>query len=380
MTHYSKALLHLGMLTLLLVGMPLIGAKLAGKPLTLYLGFPPLAPKVVLLDFSWPILLVYGLVEILLYAALVYLLWPKKRLEVRLSRRFPGWGLIMLAYLGFAWYLAWQRPAWAGSWLNHTFTLLWLGYIGVVNALCVWRGGWSLLTHRLQYFLGLFPLSALFWWYFEYLNRFVGNWHYVGVESLTPWQYFIQATLPFSTVLPAVISTMALLSMFPLGREQAFPPLVSGSPRMWAWLVLFFAGLGLVGVGRWPQWFFPLLWCAPLLLFVSLQVLLGEKTYFAPLAEGRWEIVALPALAALVCGFFWEMWNYWSVPKWVYTVPFVSCCKIFEMPLLGYAGYLPFGLECAVIAHWWARLLNRRDDSAARSFTGQACLDQPGPE
>jgi hypothetical protein len=35
--------------------------------------------------------------------------------------------------------------------------------------------------------------------------------------------------------------------------------------------------------------------------------------------------------------------------KWEYTLPFVHRFRIFEMPVLGYAGYLPFGLECAVI-------------------------------
>jgi hypothetical protein len=29
---------------------------------------------------------------------------------------------------------------------------------------------------------------------------------------------------------------------------------------------------------------------------------------------------------------------------------------VFEMPLLGYAGYLPFGLECALAADLVARL------------------------
>jgi hypothetical protein len=46
-----------------------------------------------------------------------------------------------------------------------------------------------------------------------------------------------------------------------------------------------------------------------------------------------------------VCGFFWEAWNFYSYPKWVYHVPFVSWLKLFEMPLLGYGGYLPFALE-----------------------------------
>ena len=55
------------------------------------------------------------------------------------------------------------------------------------------------------------------------------------------------------------------------------------------------------------------------------------------------------ALAALICGFFWEMWNFYSLARWTYSVPLVHRFQIFEMPLLGYAGYLPFGLECAVM-------------------------------
>ena len=55
------------------------------------------------------------------------------------------------------------------------------------------------------------------------------------------------------------------------------------------------------------------------------------------------------SLGALVCGLFWEMWNFYSAAKWVYTVPYVFRYLLFEMPLLGYGGYLPFGLECAVI-------------------------------
>jgi hypothetical protein len=57
------------------------------------------------------------------------------------------------------------------------------------------------------------------------------------------------------------------------------------------------------------------------------------------------------AAAALVCGFFWEMWNYGSLAHWEYAVPYVGQFRIFEMPLLGYAGYLPFGIECAVISN-----------------------------
>ncbi len=67
------------------------------------------------------------------------------------------------------------------------------------------------MLSRPGFFTALFPLSAAFWWCFEYLNRFVQNWHYLGIEDLGPWPYFLNTTLSFSTVLPAVIGTAEFL-------------------------------------------------------------------------------------------------------------------------------------------------------------------------
>jgi hypothetical protein len=83
--------------------------------------------------------------------------------------------------------------------------------------------------------------------------------------------------------------------------------------------------------------------------------MVGESL-FAPLARGDGRPVLLPALAALVCGFFWELWNWGSAAQWHYSVPYVQGLSIFEMPLLGYAGYLPFGVACALVADLVARL------------------------
>ena len=67
------------------------------------------------------------------------------------------------------------------------------------------------------------------------------------------------------------------------------------------------------------------------------------------MADGDWRPVVSAAMAALICGFFWEMWNYYSLAKWIYSVPYVHRFEIFEMPILGYMGYLPFGLLCMAI-------------------------------
>ena len=51
------------------------------------------------------------------------------------------------------------------------------------------------------------------------------------------------------------------------------------------------------------------------------------------------------AIGALICGCFWELWNYYSYPKWIYRTPGAQFWHVFEMPLLGFGGYLPFGWD-----------------------------------
>jgi hypothetical protein len=65
---------------------------------------------------------------------------------------------------------------------------------------------------------------------------------------------------------------------------------------------------------------------------------------------GDWSAPVSAALAGLLCGFFWELWNLHSLARWEHSIPYVQRFHLFEMPLLGYAGYLPFGLECLVVS------------------------------
>ncbi len=265
----------------------------------------------------------------------------------RLARRMLLAGLASIAIF---WPLAWTRLPEFALFQWHTFLPLWAGYLLVVNGLCLARAGTSLLTRRPRFFLSLFPLSAVFWWFFEYLNRFVQNWRYT-TESFTPLAYLLLATASFSIVLPAVLSTRELLaSSVLLDRAfRSFAPLRFSRPRRIAALVLLASAAGLAQIGVRPDWFYPLLWVSPLLILVSAQALTGRPHVFSGLPGGDWRLVVTSALAALVCGLFWELWNWHSLARWTYTVPFVERFHLFEMPLLGYAGYLPFGLECAAI-------------------------------
>lgn len=67
------------------------------------------------------------------------------------------------------------------------------------------------------------------------------------------------------------------------------------------------------------------------------------------LTKGDWRAVGIYAIAALLCGLFWEMWNVHSLAKWTYAIPYLGGLYVFEMPLAGYAGYLFFGIEVLVV-------------------------------
>ena len=348
--------IKLAMLSALLFGLPLLGVVLNAESLAPYLEFPPLTRYVDHAPFSWYIFTFTTVVALLLLIGLAWLI----RLDFRATRTtptnapthpWPWWGWLGIVTLGISWLMAWTRFSWFSDLQPYTFTPLWLSYIVVINAWTYRLSGRCLLLHRPRFLVALFPLSALFWWYFEYLNRFVQNWYYVGIEEFGAVRYVLHATLAFSTVLPAVISTTNLLAN--VLRPSSTPVTLTFSKRkiqILSAIALSFSALGLMGLGIWPDYLFPFLWFTPLLLLLAFQGLYGEPTLLRQLRSRGWQAIYLPALAALQCGFFWELWNYYSEAKWIYSIPFVHRYQIFEMPLLGYTGYLPFGIECAVIA------------------------------
>ncbi|HUR60176.1 MAG TPA: hypothetical protein VM029_20805 [Opitutaceae bacterium] len=279
-------------------------------------------------------------------------------------RRLPTWGWLALAWTTAWWVLAWTRNAWFAPWQAYTFFPLWLGFIVGVNALTEARGADCLLRRAPAAWLALFAASAGFWWVFEWLNRFVRNWHYLGAGEFGPWGYAVHATLCFSTVLPAVTAVSDWLRTFPrLNLRCAAGPRWSAIATARARAILIVAGLAaLLLTGIRPRETYPALWVAPLMLTLGA----GAAGITRELAGGDWRRAATWMLAALVCGFFWELWNWRSVAKWIYTVPYVDRWHVFEMPIAGYAGYLPFGLECLLVADW---VLAQRETLNARCPT-----------
>lgn len=337
---------------------PLAGLAIAGRPVAEFLEFPPRTQEIVQPPFDWS---VFAIMAIPVLAALALLgaaiVRARPAQSGKVSGRFPWWGWLGTGLVAAAWTASWADLV-SAALRPVTFTLLWIGYILIMNGLAFRRGGSCLLTRRTGGFLFLFPLSAGFWWLFEHLNQFVNNWHYAGVAAESDGEYFLRATLPFSTVLPAVASTWAWLAGFPRLQAMALPPL-RGHATL-PWIALAAGVFALAAIGLRPDLLFPLLWVAPLLVIAGIQHLACGETIFSEIARGDWRPVLQSALAALVCGFFWELWNWGSVARWHYAIPYVQRFHLFEMPALGYAGYLPFGIVCALVVDLAARAVEGR--------------------
>lgn len=388
-TRRGSSAITIAWVLVMIITLPLLGSWVNGRSLRSYLEFPPVSTGVVTsAPFSWPISTGLAMVIVGLLAPFIMRVagtnnrrGSAANRQARMShgiahrqrvfpRGFPCWGWGAAGWTLSVWFLAWTRFDWMQPWQAHTFTPLWLGYIVLVNAVTYGSTGRCMLIHRPRYLLSLFPLSACFWWLFEYLNRFVQNWYYVGGGTLTAWEYLLRATLPFATVLPAVLSTAEWLTACPrlsAGLDH-FPTINLSGRRQWGWVMLGGAAAGLLGIGLWPDYLFPLVWVAPLLVMTALQLIRGEATIFDETARGDWRTLWTVALAALICGGFWEMWNFYSLAHWKYAVPFVQGVTVFHMPLLGYAGYVPFGLECVAVA----------DLCLARKFSGGVAYYRAG--
>src|SRR5690606_23011030 len=110
-------------------------------------------------------------------------------------------------------------------------------------------------------------------------------------------------------------------------------------------------GMGmLLALLLWPQYGMAFMWISLFCILSPVNVWLGRPSLMHWTSAGDWRLVLVFFASALICGVFWEFWNWKSWPKWVYTFPYLDGLKVFEMPLAGYLGYLPFGLEVWAIA------------------------------
>lgn len=251
------------------------------------------------------------------------------------------------ALVGVSW--GWEPFS---TWLFH---FAWWPLLLFLDGLLIRLQGHSVLFNGPGRLLRWCGWSVTIWLVFEAFNLILHNWRYVGLvpDWRLRWPGYV---LAFATVGPGILLAARVLQALGAWRSAQGRPRYLGT---WQPPVLL-AGVALLILPLiQPKYAFPLIWVAPILLLDPCCELLGGPSLIARwLAGERREHLCL-VTAGLLCGVWWELWNYPAVAKWVYSLPILNFGKIFEMPALGYLGFLPFALEVAVLYNFFQALDDR---------------------
>jgi hypothetical protein len=278
------------------------------------------------------------------------------------------------------------------------YVIAWWSYIAMVDAALALRSKHFIILNRGLPLLLI--ISAAFWCIFELINLRIQNWYYVNLPSIRLIR-FAGYLLAYGTVIPGIYVTQKAFAAL-LGSIRVRPLSLrcntnlhscgdrggSEEPHPQAGTRAY---LGVrrgerrsdsaseasckeascednKGIRVKANWYSPASCMALGILLLVLLMLFPSKLFFLawvfliPIIEGynyarnRWcftkdlergEATSLVSslLSGLACGLLWEAWNYWAISKWVYSVPFFESFKIFEMPALGYFGFVFFALE-----------------------------------
>jgi len=222
------------------------------------------------------------------------------------------------------------------------------------DALLLKLRGRSLLIHRGRQFLAMLPISVFIWLLFEAYNFRINNWSYY-VAPMPTWLRWLSYAIAYATVLPAIFITSDLVETIsgrPSGKSasECDPALPGVSARPSPVFLVLGCALTLLPLLL-PRYFFPAVWVGPILLLDPLLEKVKIRSLSSSVHAGDRRRIWNLMLGGLLCGLLWEFMNYWAGSKWIYTVPFFGKWKLFEMPVLGYLGFLPFALECWILYH-----------------------------
>ncbi|MBK9257849.1 MAG: hypothetical protein IPM42_20535 [Saprospiraceae bacterium] len=321
--------------------------------------------------FSW---LVFGIVAAGGFLVILLYLFPSlfgfKKQPVPqqpkvIKVKWPLWLWIGIFSLGSSLVLLWSKSTWPTTFLHWSdFPLFW----GLVLVLDGWtyirNGGKSIISERPQEMVGIGVSSAMGWMLFEYLNFFVDdNWFYPFGDIIDREQFLLYAIVISTGLLPLSFVFYSLFNTFTvLKNRYTVGPKIILSETIKSVLIVI-SLLSLIGSGLFPNELFFSLWLTPAILIGLVLDKLGIWTPIRSIGQGNWRPTLVFALTYLAAGLCLECENYFSgvhdgqtitfteAPAyWQYNLPYVNDFHLFEMPILGFFGYMPFGIYVWL---WW---------------------------
>jgi hypothetical protein len=225
---------------------------------------------------------------------------------------------------------------------NWFYSFAWWSFILMIDSLNFRRNKKSPLFESKEIFLFTAFISVFVWLIFELFNLRLTIWTY---HDLPPslWERWLGYFIAYASVIPAIKEIALFIRTFFKGTEFfLFKIRVTA-----AFLKIIFI-LGLLSIIlslSWPRIFFPFIWLCFILILEPLNYRLKNRTFLREVEEESWSNLLSWILAGLVAGILWEFWNFWATSHWQYSLPYLNFWRVFQMPVFGYTGFLPFALE-----------------------------------
>jgi hypothetical protein len=235
--------------------------------------------------------------------------------------------------------------------------LAWCAYLIFLLGLLAWweRRSW-LLSYRNR-FLTCWLWSVPAWCYFDWMNFYFMRDPLTGKRA---WEYInlppafgdrvVGYLLAFGAIAPGMFLTSEVLQRMGFKRIRTSPMRLSARGEKITVGAVFLLGLVLAPI---PVIFGTpasnlAIWVGTWALLDPINLLCGRPSILRDWYQGRWGRTLALGAGGLICGLLWEFWNFWSVTKWVYHLPFLGryeAYRYFEMPIPGLVGFIAFGIE-----------------------------------
>src|SRR3989338_6771248 len=168
------------------------------------------------------------------------------------------------------------------------FPIVWLGYIFTIDAIVYRIRGNSLVSSRFNQFLGMFVISAVIWWVFGFVNVYLQNWSYLGLEQIGKWDNLL-ATISFSTVVPALFETTELFMSVSLFGNKKFHK-KRRITKKFLHVTILIGIVCFVAPILLPKFTYPLLWVSFFLLLDPINYMRRQPSIMGHLKDRRLSI------------------------------------------------------------------------------------------
>jgi hypothetical protein len=233
------------------------------------------------------------------------------------------------------------------------YCFAWWSFILVMDSVNFRTRRHSPLSESTRNFMFTAFISVFVWLLFELFNLRVKNWSYHNLPS-SAFERWLGYFIAYASVIPALREVSFFLESFLEGKKLALFR-IKANPFFLKLYILIGVLFMFLSLFR-PGLFFPLIWLCFMFLLEPVNYWLKNESLLRDQERKDWSRIWSWILAGLVAGFLWELFNFWAGSHWEYSLPYLDFWRVFQMPVFGYTGFMPFALEVFIFYQFLSRI------------------------